>query len=70
VPGLKLSKKDREATKKIARELPKLLEKKLVIDWRKSQRARAAVRAAIKDALDVLPESYWGEGKSKYARLM
>jgi hypothetical protein len=87
VPGSKLSKNDREATKKIARELPKLLETKLVIDWRKSQRARAAVKATIKDALDVLPEaytpaqyeqaveavyehvfeSYWGEGKSKYA---
>lgn len=83
----KLSTKDREATKTIARDLPIQLEKKLVIDWRKSQRARAAVRAAIKDALDVLPEaytpeqyekavdavyehvfeSYWGEGKSKYA---
>lgn len=64
-PGLKLSAKDREATKKIARDLPKQLEKKLVIDWRKSQRARAAVRAAIKDALDVLPEAYEREQYEK-----
>jgi type I restriction enzyme R subunit len=65
----------------------KSFEKKLVIDWRKTQRARAAVKAAIKDALDSSPEafgseecdklveavyehvyeSYWGDGKSKYA---
>ncbi len=86
-PGVKLAAKDREAIKKIAADLPKKIEKKLVIDWRKTQRSRAAVKAAIKGALDDLPEaydeaaydklvetiyehvyeSYWGEGKSKYA---
>lgn len=85
--GLKLSAKDRATVKTVAQDLPKAIEKRLVIDWRKSQRARAGVRSAIKDALDVLPdayerdeyekvveaiyehvfESYWGEGKSKYA---
>ena len=73
--------------KKIAYELPEKIQRKLVIDWRKTQRARASVKAAIKDALDALPEaygpyvyeklveavyehvfeSYWGEGRSKYA---
>lgn len=87
-PNAKLSASDGEGVKKIARELPKRIEKKLVIDWRKTQRARAAVKAAIKDALDTLPdaygaetyealvesvyehvyESYWGDGRSKYAQ--
>src|SRR5271154_621661 len=53
-----LSKKDKAAVKKIAVDLPKVLDKKLVIDWRKSQMKRAAVRVAIKNALKDLPEPY------------
>ncbi len=57
----RLSEADREAVKAIARALPAALEPALVIDWRKSQRARARVKAGIKDALDSLPEVYSGE---------
>jgi type I restriction enzyme R subunit len=64
-PGVKLSAKEREITKKLARELPKKIEKKLIIDWRKTQRARAAVKAAIKDALDALPEAFSPEQYEK-----
>lgn len=57
-PGLKLSAADRATVKKVAQDLPNSIEKKLVIDWRKSQRARAGVKSAIKDALDALPDAY------------
>ncbi|MFO0734807.1 MAG: type I restriction endonuclease subunit R [Labilithrix sp.] len=53
-----LDKKDQAAVKKIAADLPKKIEKKLVIDWRKSQMKRAAVRVAIKAALKDLPDAY------------
>jgi type I restriction enzyme R subunit len=53
-----LSKKDRTTVRTIATELPREIEKKLVIDWRKSQMKRAAVRVAIKAALKDLPEAY------------
>jgi type I restriction enzyme R subunit len=66
-PGVTLSTRNREVTKKIARDLPRKIVKKLVIDWRKSQRARAAVKAAIKDALDALPEAY---GPEQYEKLV
>lgn len=51
----------------IAKSLPKALEPALVIDWRKSQRARAKVKATLKDALDALPESYSDE---QYAQIV
>ena len=57
----RLSDADRDAVKSIARALPATLQPSLVIDWRKSQRARAKVKAGIKDALDSLPEAYTGE---------
>jgi len=56
--GVELSEKDRAVVKDIARGLPTKLEPKLVIDWRKSQMKRAAVRVAIKAALKDLPEAY------------
>jgi type I restriction enzyme R subunit len=86
--GGKPSAKDGKLLKTIAKKLPKQIAPKLVIDWRKGQKSRAAVRVAIRDALDDLPESlfdeaafdkvveeifehvyesYFGEGKSKYA---
>ncbi len=33
-------------------------EQKLVVDWCKNQKTRAAVRVAIEEALDRLPASY------------
>ncbi len=53
-----LSTKDKAVVKKIAVDLPKRLDSKLVIDWRKSQMKRAAVRVAIKRALEELPQPY------------
>lgn len=45
--------------KKVARRLLiSLKETKLVLDWRKKQRARADVRATIKELLDALPQAY------------
>ena len=58
---LTLSADDRAAVKQIGRELPWKIQKKLVIDWRKSQMKRAAVRVAIKTALKDLPEPYADE---------
>jgi type I restriction enzyme R subunit len=62
-PEPKLEKKDRELVKKIAKDLLRTLkeERKLVLDWKKSQRTRAAVDVAIKDALYKLPEAYSDE---------
>ncbi|XXX75942.1 type I restriction endonuclease subunit R [Sorangium sp. So ce134] len=65
-PELKLDAKEHEGVKKLARELPKKLAPKLVIDWRKSQRARAAVKVTIKRALEALPqETYSDEAYEK-----
>jgi type I restriction enzyme R subunit len=58
VPEVKLDAKARAAVKQLADDLPAKLGPKLVIDWRKSQRARAGVKKVIKDALDDLPEAY------------
>ncbi|MGK4008360.1 HsdR family type I site-specific deoxyribonuclease [Sorangium sp. So ce1036] len=60
-PTLKLNPKERELVKEVARELPKKLAPKLVIDWRKSQRARAAVKVTIKGALEVLPQDTYSD---------
>jgi type I restriction enzyme R subunit len=56
---------DREQLKTIAGELPGKLAPKLVIDWRKTQRARAAVRTEIRNVLDALPEVYTPEAYEK-----
>ncbi len=56
-----LSKKEREKVKDGAKELLSILkkERKLVIDWRKKQKTRAAVRYTIEIQLEkTLPESY------------
>lgn len=51
---------DRKKIKKIAKELlVKLKSGKLVLDWRKRQQTRAAIRLKIEKELDKgLPESY------------
>ena len=58
-PDMKLTKKEEAEVKKLARELLELLKReKLVLDWRKTQATRAAVRVVIKDKLDELPPLY------------
>jgi type I restriction enzyme R subunit len=56
--NVKLTNKDRAAVKELSRELPKKLEKRLVIDWRKFEKTRAGVRVAIKNTLENLPKAY------------
>ena len=61
-PNLKLSKKEREQVRQVAKTLLETLKaERLVLDWRKQQRTRAAVRVAIFDALEQLPEVYGTE---------
>lgn len=58
-PEMKLTKKEEEQIKKVARDLLGTLEReKLVLDWRKRQQTRAAVRLAIEETLDRLPDCY------------
>jgi type I restriction enzyme R subunit len=46
----------------VARELlTAVLKEKLVLDWRKRQQSRAAVRVAIKDMVWQLPQCYTDE---------
>ena len=45
--------------KKVADELLAILKRnKLVLDWRKQQFTRAAVRVAVEETLDRLPEAF------------
>jgi len=58
-PDIALSKKEEQAVKKVASELLETLkQEKLVLDWRKRQQSRAAVKVAIEELLDRLPPSY------------
>ena len=55
-PEMKLTKKEEGQIKSIARELLEALKReRLVLDWRKTQATRAAVRVAVEDKLDELP---------------
>jgi type I restriction enzyme R subunit len=55
-PEMKLTKKEEGQVKSIARELLETLKReKLVLDWRKTQATRAAVRVVVEDKLDELP---------------
>jgi type I restriction enzyme R subunit len=61
-PALKLTKKERGQVKKIARDvLDTLKAERLVLDWRKKQQAKAAVRVEIEKVLERLPEVYTDE---------
>jgi type I restriction enzyme, R subunit len=52
-PEMKLSKKEEQAVKRAARDLLQTLkQEKLVLDWRKRQQSRAAVRLAIEKVLE------------------
>ena len=56
-PDPVLKKKEEAQVKKVVRELlEKIKREKFVLDWRKRQQSRAAVRTAIEDILDGLPE--------------
>ena len=62
-PDMHLSAKQEQQVKKIARDLLTTLNsEKLILDWRKRQRSRAAVRPAIEETLyNRLPPSYTSE---------
>jgi type I restriction enzyme R subunit len=61
-PEPQLTKKQEVEVKKVGRELIETLKKeKLVLDWRKKQQSRAAVRLSIEQLLDRLPALYTPE---------
>jgi len=61
-PEMKLTKKEEGQVKKVARELLQTLKReRLVLDWRKTQATRAAVRVAVEDKLDELPVAFTRE---------
>ncbi len=61
-PEPSLTEKEKDEVKKISRDLLDTLKKeKLVLDWRKRQQARAAVKVAVMDELDSLPPTYTDE---------
>ena len=54
-----MKKKEEKAIKRIAAGLLEFLKReKIVIDWRKRQQTRQAIRIAIEDWLDRLPASF------------
>jgi len=58
-PGPGLTKDEKHQVKRVAEELLVTLKRgKLVLDWRKEQQTRAAVRLAVEETLDRLPEKY------------
>ena len=58
-PGPDLAPKEKQEVKRIARELLTTLAKeKLVLDWRKRQQSRAAVRVYVGDMIWQLPVHY------------
>ncbi|PSB44852.1 DEAD/DEAH box helicase [filamentous cyanobacterium Phorm 6] len=61
-PDITLTEKEKLEIKKVAKELLSTLkQEKLVLDWRRRQQSKAAVKVAIEEALDQLPESYSNE---------
>ena len=61
-PALKLTAQEKQKVKRVARDLlEKLKREKLVLDWRKRQQSRAAVRVLIEDMIWQLPERYTDE---------
>lgn len=59
LPDVTLTKKEEQEVKKVAKELLETLKReKLVLDWRKRSQSRAAVKLAIEEILDRLPQSY------------
>ncbi len=62
-PAVRLTKAEEREVKRVAQELLRTLKaERFVLDWRKQQQARAAVKLAIEDALDRgLPPTYTPE---------
>jgi type I restriction enzyme, R subunit len=61
-PEIKLTKTEERDVKKVAKQLlATLKQQKLVLDWKKRQSTRAAVRLTIETALDELPRTYTPE---------
>jgi len=61
-PDPKLTKEQEMKVKKVAKELLETLKReKLVLDWRKRQQSRAAVRQCIEVFLDQLPPAFTSE---------
>lgn len=58
-PDISLTEKEKLDVKKMAKELLETLkQEKLVLDWRRRQQSKAAVKVAIEEILDQLPEGY------------
>jgi type I restriction enzyme R subunit len=58
-PRVDISPKEEKQVKKVAREMLETLKgQALVLDWRKRQQTRAAVRVCIEEWLDKLPSAY------------
>jgi len=58
-PAPPLSEAEQALVKRVAEELLAILKRdKIVLDWRKQQGTRAAVRVAVEETLDRLPEAY------------
>jgi len=61
-PDITLTEKEHLEIKQVAKELLSTLkQEKLVLDWRRRQQTKAAVKVAIEQILDRLPESYLTE---------
>ena len=61
-PEMDLTKNETQQVKKVARELLATLKReKIVLDWRKRQQSRAAVRLCMEEALEGLPQVYTAE---------
>jgi type I restriction enzyme R subunit len=58
-PGPDVTADEEQQVKRVAEEVLAVLKReKLVLDWRKEQRTRAAVRVSVEETLDRLPEKY------------
>jgi type I restriction enzyme R subunit len=58
-PAPELSENEKGQVKRVAEELLGVLKRgKIVLDWRKEQSTRAAVRVAVEETLDRLPEKF------------
>ena len=58
-PDIHLDDRETKQVKKVARVLLKTLKRRrLVLDWRKRQQSRAAVKVAIEEVLDALPDRF------------
>ena len=58
-PEPELTESEKKKVKNVAQKLLKTLkQEKLVLDWRKQQQSRAAVKLSVQKILDELPECY------------